>query len=95
MASILCLELLEGPQAGIILQRSGTSLRVGRTRSAALQVKDPAVSESHAELEWKGGRWEIRDLGSTNGTRLNGILLRAQGERPRWLEFYTLDAILS
>lgn len=34
--------------------------------------KDPAVSFNHAVIEETSGRWEIKDLGSTNGTLVNG-----------------------
>lgn len=74
------LDLLEGPQTGVTLKGSGaSSLRVGRTRAAPLQLQDPAVSERHAELKWTGCRWELRDLGSSNGTTLNGTLLQPKG----------------
>jgi hypothetical protein len=34
---------------------------------------DPYVSRRHAEIVWIGAGWGVRDLGSTNGTRLNGV----------------------
>jgi pSer/pThr/pTyr-binding forkhead associated (FHA) protein len=33
---------------------------------------DPYVSRRHAEIVWMGAGWGVRDLGSTNGTRING-----------------------
>ena len=36
---------------------------------------DPYISRRHAEIVWMGTAWGIRDLGSTNGTRVNGIPL--------------------
>jgi pSer/pThr/pTyr-binding forkhead associated (FHA) protein len=80
---------VEGPQAGLILQGQSGVMRVGRTRASKWQVKDPSVSEKHAEITWHSGRWHIRDLGSSNGTALNGssvagapLLLRPA---PIWL----------
>ncbi|MCM1538403.1 MAG: FHA domain-containing protein [bacterium] len=35
-------------------------------------VSDNAVSERHCEMEYRGGRFYIRDLGSSNGTHVNG-----------------------
>ena len=35
-------------------------------------VADPSVSRRHAQLRRDGKRWLLRDLGSRNGTRLNG-----------------------
>ena len=36
---------------------------------------DPYVSRRHAEIVWIGAGWGVRDLGSTNGTRLNGVVV--------------------
>ena len=36
---------------------------------------DPYISRRHAEIVWMGTAWGIRDLGSTNGTRVNGVPL--------------------
>ena len=35
-------------------------------------VNDPNVSREHAEVRPRGGSWVLTDLGSTNGSRLNG-----------------------
>ena len=70
--TLLRLHLVEGPQSGKQLEKKGTSLRVGRTTKSPLYIKDPSISEAHAELVWEGGAWQLRDLGSTNGTSLNG-----------------------
>lgn len=70
---LLRLAVTEGPQVGKALDsKKGTSLRVGRTAKSALYIKDPTISEAHAEVAWRDGAWAIRDLGSSNGTALNG-----------------------
>lgn len=38
----------------------------------ALQVDDRRISSRHAALRWQNRAWVLRDLGSTNGTRING-----------------------
>lgn len=43
---------------------------------------DPAVSRRHAELRIRNGVLHLVDLGSTNGTKLNGKALAAGEERP-------------
>jgi FHA domain len=53
--------------------------RIGRHPSADVQVLDKIVSKAHAELEKRGDRFVIRDLGSMNGTYVNGA--RLSGER--------------
>lgn len=45
---------------------------VGRDASADLQVDDQGLSRKHFELLWDGTRAGVRDLGSTNGTTVNG-----------------------
>ncbi|MGE5223907.1 MAG: FHA domain-containing protein [Omnitrophica WOR_2 bacterium] len=39
---------------------------------------DPFVSSHHALLRWDGAAWHIEDLGSTNGTMLNGRICPPQ-----------------
>lgn len=50
----------------------GSPLRVGRGSGNVIQLLDATVSKEHAELVETNGRWTIRDLGSRNGTRVNG-----------------------
>jgi EAL domain-containing protein (putative c-di-GMP-specific phosphodiesterase class I) len=45
---------------------------IGRGTSAALTIASPTVSTNHAELRIEEGRLIVRDLGSTNGTFVNG-----------------------
>jgi FHA domain len=42
---------------------------------------DPYVSRRHAEIVWMGAGWGVRDLGSTNGTRLNGATVEGSEVR--------------
>ena len=47
---------------------------IGRDESVAdLVLNDTNVSRRHAELKREGGTWHLSDLGSTNGTRVNGL----------------------
>jgi predicted component of type VI protein secretion system len=45
---------------------------VGRSRDCDITVEDPNVSRHHAEVRPSGGSWIVRDLGSTNGVKVNG-----------------------
>ncbi|MFJ4918580.1 FHA domain-containing protein [Streptomyces sp. NPDC088725] len=47
-------------------------LRIGRDPVNALRLSHDTVSRLHAELSLRGGQWVLRDLGSTNGTTVNG-----------------------
>jgi len=45
---------------------------LGRSREADIQVEDANVSRKHAEIRPSGASWTVRDLGSTNGVKVNG-----------------------
>ncbi len=45
---------------------------MGRSRQCDVTVDDANVSRQHAEVRPRGGSWVLNDLGSTNGSRLNG-----------------------
>ena len=47
-------------------------VRVGRSSSNGIQLLDGTVSKEHAEFTLDGPEWKVRDLGSRNGTRVNG-----------------------
>lgn len=49
---------------------------IGRGRHCDLVLTDPTVSRVHAVLRRFGDEWFLEDVGSTNGTRLNGFTLR-------------------
>ncbi|WP_282700400.1 DUF1707 and FHA domain-containing protein [Streptomyces sp. CC219B] len=51
---------------------SGHPLRIGRDPASGLRLTHETVSRVHAELSRQGGMWVLRDLGSTNGTTVNG-----------------------
>lgn len=75
------LEILEGPLKGKSIASEGSrSFRVGRTKASPIQIKDPSVSEKHAEIRFEDGQWQIRDLGSSNGTSVNGKEVTGEGQ---------------
>jgi FHA domain/Domain of unknown function (DUF1707) len=53
---------------------------VGRSRSCGCIVADPTVSRAHAALSYADGSWSLRDLGSTNGTFVNGRRISGETE---------------
>jgi adenylate cyclase len=48
-------------------------LTVGRRESCDICLRYPNVSGMHCELAFKDGFWWIKDLGSTNGIKVNGV----------------------
>src|SRR5215510_1503152 len=54
------------------IYRFDTTVRIGRAPSNAIVINDDVVSGEHIELRNSGGVWEILDLGSTNGTYIDG-----------------------
>jgi hypothetical protein len=46
--------------------------RLGRSRGCDIVLDDPNVSREHAELRPRGDSWVLSDLGSTNGSAING-----------------------
>jgi hypothetical protein len=57
---------------------TGTSFKIGRDRRCDLAIDDMTVSRVHARLERTAAGWLLTDLSSTNGTRVNGWLVRDQ-----------------
>lgn len=51
---------------------NGHPLRIGRDPANGLRLTHETVSRVHAELRHQGSLWVLRDLGSTNGTTVNG-----------------------
>jgi len=48
---------------------------IGRQTTCDIVIADHNVSRVHAELTTVGGTWRIDDRGSTNGTRVNGVII--------------------
>jgi hypothetical protein len=57
-------------------------LVIGRSSACQLVLADDTVSRRHAELFVEEGRWLLRDLGSSNGTWLNGRRIVEAEVRP-------------
>ncbi len=61
-----------GPDAGHSHRAGDQALRLGRSPDNDVILRDPATSGHHARLERRGDQFWIVDLGSTNGTLVNG-----------------------
>jgi hypothetical protein len=49
-----------------------TGVTLGRSSRCDIVLDDPNISRQHAELRPRGGSWVLSDLGSTNGSSVNG-----------------------
>ena len=49
------------------------SLKIGRQASCRIVFNDSNVSREHAQLRRSADGWKLLDLGSTNGTKINGV----------------------
>ncbi|MEE8524743.1 MAG: FHA domain-containing protein [Thermoanaerobaculia bacterium] len=58
----------------------GDDLTVGRSRTCAVSIKDPSVSRQHVRLGTGAGKVRLTDLGSSNGTFINGERIQGGGE---------------
>jgi Protein of unknown function (DUF3662)/FHA domain len=52
---------------------------LGRSRDCDIVLEDVNVSRRHAEVRPSGGSWTVRDLGSTNGVKVNGRRVEPAG----------------
>src|SRR5262245_44344987 len=53
-----------------------TDTIIGRRTDCGLRIPSPLVSRQHCELKCAGTRLVVRDLGSSNGTFVNGIKVK-------------------
>lgn len=66
----------------------GEAATIGRADSNALAIAHPSVSRAHARIEPDGDGWTLVDLGSKNGSHVDGARIeRAPLSRTCWLRF--------
>ncbi|MCB0193152.1 MAG: FHA domain-containing protein [Anaerolineae bacterium] len=67
------LVIRQGPQAGMSFPLTGNQAVMGREEGLEIVLQDPESSRRHARVYWQAGHYIIEDMGSTNGTFVNGI----------------------
>ena len=75
------LVFLSGPLCGDSVALSAAGTTIGRDGSSQLSIPDQLMSRSHCAVEAAAARFTLRDLGSANGTYVNGV--PDPGARPR------------
>ncbi len=68
---------LNGADAGKTVDLSPSGLSIGRETDNSIQLLVGGVSRYHAKIERKNDQWVLQDLGSTNGTKVNGTVISA------------------
>jgi pSer/pThr/pTyr-binding forkhead associated (FHA) protein len=61
-----------GPTPGVTFPLEGDQLIIGRDSSNSVAINDAEISRKHSRLSFQGGKYVLEDLGSTNGTFVNG-----------------------
>ncbi|MDM8532186.1 FHA domain-containing protein [Anaerolineales bacterium HSG25] len=67
----------QGTQVGMSFPLSNSHTILGREEGINITLQDPEASRRHARVSWQGGQFVLEDLGSTNGTFINGIQITA------------------
>jgi pSer/pThr/pTyr-binding forkhead associated (FHA) protein len=68
---------LTGNYAGMEYALDRDCLTMGRGPGVDFAFDDPAMSRQHAAVDFADGGFKVRDLGSTNGVRINGNKVQA------------------
>ena len=66
-----------GPTPGKVFPLEGPEIIIGRDNTSSLMINDAEVSRKHTRLVWQSLGYVVEDLGSTNGTFVNGQRLTA------------------
>ena len=72
MTSQYQLIMRSGPTPGAAFMLEGDQITIGRDPTNSITINDAEISRRHARLTFQGGKYILEDLGSTNGTFVNG-----------------------
>lgn len=70
---VATLVVRQGAQAGMSFSITGNQVLLGREEGLDIILQDPEASRRHSRISWQGGQYFIEDMGSTNGTFVNGV----------------------
>jgi pilus assembly protein CpaF len=66
------LSVRQGPRPNLVFELDADSYTIGREAGNEIVIEDPQVSRRHATLTRQGAAYVLEDIGSTNGTYVNG-----------------------
>lgn len=78
MAAQYQLVMHAGPTPGKVYPLEGDVLTIGREAGNAVTINDAEISRKHTQMVSQGGKYVLTDLGSTNGTFVNGQRITGQ-----------------
>src|SRR4051794_7111455 len=70
------LVMIGGVLTGEVFQLTADDLTVGRDSENTIGIPDAAISRRHCAFGRDAGGWRVRDLGSSNGTFVNGVQVK-------------------
>ncbi len=76
------LNIKNGSLAGQTIEITQDEVSIGRSTENTVMLDDPSVSGYHCTILRDGQRYSLRDLGSTNGTSVNGVSVRNAHLKP-------------
>jgi signal transduction histidine kinase len=74
--SVPALTIIQGPDHGRTFEVDGLIATIGRDPECEVALRDPGISRHHARLDCQNGRCVLKDLGSANGTFVNGMRIK-------------------
>src|SRR5215510_13157866 len=84
---------ISGPMEGTIFSITDADVTIGRGPSNSICIPDPLLSRQHCRITREGAMFNLQDLGSFNGTFVNGVPIKKQAVAHRDL-IKTGDSIL-
>src|SRR5579871_4136194 len=72
------LTIAEGKEAGREFVFEQPQVVIGRTAECDVVLYDPGVSRKHARIFTEGNAFFVEDMGSSNGTKVNGSVVKKQ-----------------
>ncbi len=76
---LFLVRVTDGPDAGAAAVLDGVNegrILIGQSSVCTVRLTDPVVSRRHVALRRENDAWRLEDLGSTNGTRVNGVRVK-------------------
>ncbi|MFM6847660.1 MAG: FHA domain-containing protein, partial [Terrabacter sp.] len=78
-SGVVELRVVSGNGAGRVIRLGRGEHVVGRAASADVRLDDPGISRAHAIVEVRADGIRVRDLGTTNPSRLDGVVVPLEG----------------